>query len=439
MRLFTKPRSLDDALLKVIGKKQLTYLKNIIPDQREIVMFAAKEMGMKEHQLMAALADILHLQYLPRLPEYYIDKAAANKLCPRLLSAATAHVVDGEKIVGVACIDPERTRTLLPELADAKMYIASWTEIQRVVNMSAGLGGEELFKQVEDEHVEARESDVGEAVEREVLNQIISNACGIEETIDRICINARGREATYEFSVTGNDNTEEIYRAGIAEEIVEDLAHYLKKQARLSEGKVVPEWQIVELDECKYVLKRETQPEDVEQDDTETYECEEADRDKLEEASEEPKIELEEEAAEITVPKTIRSGDKQIVIIDDDGTFAAIAQHILEDVGYEVSLYPDARRAIADMKDGVILPDLIITDINMPKMSGVDVLLSLLGSENTRDIPKLVTTNDKEDGTYLEALKYGAEHVIFKEQVSGVLAGVVGMVLAGSDERRAAA
>lgn len=62
----------------------------------------------------------------------------------------------------------------------------------------------------------------------------------------------------------------------------------------------------------------------------------------------------------------------RVLIVDDDAVFCQIAQQVLPEYGYEVRCAEDGFEALNLLKSA--LPDLIITDLNMPRMSGFELL-----------------------------------------------------------------
>lgn len=80
----------------------------------------------------------------------------------------------------------------------------------------------------------------------------------------------------------------------------------------------------------------------------------------------------------------------KILIADDSTVFRQLEAKLLETRGYEVIHAADG---IATLKAAVDdRPDLILLDIQMPIMDGVQVLATLKKQEETRDIPVIVIT-----------------------------------------------
>jgi len=81
---------------------------------------------------------------------------------------------------------------------------------------------------------------------------------------------------------------------------------------------------------------------------------------------------------------------KTILIVDDEAHIVHIIRYKLEREGYEVVTAGDGQEAynLAQTKD----PDLIVTDFQMPVLSGYEMCVKLHGSEVTADTPVVMVT-----------------------------------------------
>lgn len=68
----------------------------------------------------------------------------------------------------------------------------------------------------------------------------------------------------------------------------------------------------------------------------------------------------------------VRSFDYRMLIVDDDAVFCEIADQLFSSLGYTVRCADDGFEALAMMKQA--LPDIIICDLNMPRMTGFELL-----------------------------------------------------------------
>lgn len=85
------------------------------------------------------------------------------------------------------------------------------------------------------------------------------------------------------------------------------------------------------------------------------------------------------------------AGGKRILIVEDDRFLRRACQTRLEQQGYTIVTAQDGEEALRAVRAEA--PDLILLDLLMPKLNGLDVLRILRAEEGTRSIPVLVLSN----------------------------------------------
>jgi len=100
----------------------------------------------------------------------------------------------------------------------------------------------------------------------------------------------------------------------------------------------------------------------------------------------------------------------KILIIEDDVPLREMYQERLEMEGYEVEVAGDGEEGLA--KAAEIQPNLILLDLMMPKISGLDVLDILKSTPKTKDIPVIVLT--ALSTVKMKSLVFGAEDYLVK-------------------------
>ena len=83
-----------------------------------------------------------------------------------------------------------------------------------------------------------------------------------------------------------------------------------------------------------------------------------------------------------------------VIFIDDSETALASTRMVTNSMPIEVKQYLEAQIALAEIKSGEIKPDLIITDLNMPVMNGLQFLEELRKVESAKRIPTLMLTTE---------------------------------------------
>src|SRR5688572_15768968 len=84
---------------------------------------------------------------------------------------------------------------------------------------------------------------------------------------------------------------------------------------------------------------------------------------------------------------------KTLFVIDDNELFREMAVELLSENGYAMREFNDAQDALNALQTGD-LPDLIITDVNMPQLNGVKFAKILRENMRFAKIPLVICSND---------------------------------------------
>lgn len=122
---------------------------------------------------------------------------------------------------------------------------------------------------------------------------------------------------------------------------------------------------------------------------------------------------------------------KTIMIVDDSATMLMSLRSTLEMNGYKVEAASDGQAA-ADRLSAGANPDLIITDINMPRMGGLDLIRHVRGLPGFRFTPILTLTTESQASVRDEGRRLGATGWLVKPVAGPQLVSVIKQVLPGS-------
>ena len=100
----------------------------------------------------------------------------------------------------------------------------------------------------------------------------------------------------------------------------------------------------------------------------------------------------------------------QVVLIDDEADIREIMTIALEDAGYQVATAKDGEAGIRLTEE--ILPQIIITDIRMPGMNGIEVLRKI--KEINRDTDIIMLSAHGDSDTIRGTLNMGANYFLGK-------------------------
>ena len=120
------------------------------------------------------------------------------------------------------------------------------------------------------------------------------------------------------------------------------------------------------------------------------------------------------------------------LIIDDSSVMRKIVERSLRQAGIDLAPVLEAgngAEALAVLKDNQV--DLILCDVNMPVMDGLEFIKQLPGVANAKDVPVVMITTEGSESHVVQALSSGARGYIRKpftpeqvrEHVLPVLAG----------------
>ncbi len=126
-----------------------------------------------------------------------------------------------------------------------------------------------------------------------------------------------------------------------------------------------------------------------------------------------------------------------MLIVEDDRTVTTVVKYFLELEGFEVTVAKDGLVGLQTAKRA--LPQVIVTDCNMPGMGGVDLIKALRADARTRDIPILMQTSDDSLEGETLALSTGADDYVVKPVEPRRLAARINALLARAKGRQAAA
>src|SRR4030042_4846637 len=100
---------------------------------------------------------------------------------------------------------------------------------------------------------------------------------------------------------------------------------------------------------------------------------------------------------------------EHILLVESDPQISdAIAQQILRPLGYQVDVFESASLVIKDIYS--ITPDIIITNLHLPAISGKDLIIAL--TAQGIDIPVIVITPTGHETDALQAFRLGATNFL---------------------------
>lgn len=103
---------------------------------------------------------------------------------------------------------------------------------------------------------------------------------------------------------------------------------------------------------------------------------------------------------------------KKVLIVDDHGHIRFMISNRLEKLGFETLSLEDAKNIVVTAS--LEKPDIIIMDMMLPTVDGIEATKLLKNNEQTRDIPVIMLTALSSKKTVMESLRSGACDYIVK-------------------------
>ena len=122
--------------------------------------------------------------------------------------------------------------------------------------------------------------------------------------------------------------------------------------------------------------------------------------------------------------------ESDVLVVDDSAAIRKILQRVLRQTGMAIRTVHEAgdgQEALEVLKAHKV--DLVLTDINMPKMDGLQLLGAMKGSSDWRTIPVVMITTEGGETKVGEAVKLGANGYVRKpftaDQIKEKLVGLL--------------
>jgi DNA-binding response OmpR family regulator len=119
---------------------------------------------------------------------------------------------------------------------------------------------------------------------------------------------------------------------------------------------------------------------------------------------------------------------QRIWIVDDDDEMSHAVKLMLELLQFQVQTFRDARTASKQLLAGQ-RPDVLLLDINMPEVTGIDMLEFIRLRRELKTLPVVMLSSETTDVQVDEAMSLGANGYVFKPVTIDELEAVLKNVL----------
>jgi DNA-binding response OmpR family regulator len=121
---------------------------------------------------------------------------------------------------------------------------------------------------------------------------------------------------------------------------------------------------------------------------------------------------------------------KRVLIVEDDAAIIELLRFLLEQEGLEVEVAHDGLEALDKME--TFSPDLVLLDLRLPKLEGMDVLWEMRQNPRWSNVPVVVVSVDSSPQTMLQGWRLGVDSYFIKPFDPDELIRVVRRILSVS-------
>ncbi len=101
-----------------------------------------------------------------------------------------------------------------------------------------------------------------------------------------------------------------------------------------------------------------------------------------------------------------------VLVIDDDAATRSLLEKQLRANEYEVTLAENGLDGL--MRLETLTPDVIVCDINMPKLNGLEFIKAIKDRQDTRAIPVIFLTSETDPQAMIKGINVGARYFLTK-------------------------
>jgi two-component system chemotaxis response regulator CheY len=98
---------------------------------------------------------------------------------------------------------------------------------------------------------------------------------------------------------------------------------------------------------------------------------------------------------------------KKILFVDDSPTSLLSTKIATNSLDFDIIQYQDSKRALDDLINYKIIPDLMVLDFYMPEITGLDILKKVRGINEFKSTPIIMLTTESKENIKKECQEYG--------------------------------
>jgi chemosensory pili system protein ChpA (sensor histidine kinase/response regulator) len=114
------------------------------------------------------------------------------------------------------------------------------------------------------------------------------------------------------------------------------------------------------------------------------------------------------------------------MIVDDSPSVRHITSKLIKTAGWEFIIAKDGLEAFETLQDLPTLPDIVLTDVEMPRMDGYELLSSIRGHDRLGQLPVIMITSRASEKHRQKAVELGVSEYLTKPFDDLVLIETIG-------------
>jgi chemosensory pili system protein ChpA (sensor histidine kinase/response regulator) len=103
-----------------------------------------------------------------------------------------------------------------------------------------------------------------------------------------------------------------------------------------------------------------------------------------------------------------------VMVVDDSPSVRHITSKLIKNAGWEVIVAKDGLEAFEALQESATLPDVVLTDVEMPRMDGYELLSSIRGHDRLRELPVIMITSRASEKHRQKAVELGVSEYLTK-------------------------
>ena len=396
--------SLSHMLQKYTGKAVFREILSITPDRRDLLQSVAECVELDERLLLEKLSRRWCFRVAPRVITTELEHAPSTSSLQVMRREGFIAIYRDGMFRGVICSDPSRVPQILMKLDNFQYLLAPWREISTALDRS-----EERYHSVQSSTAATlAQSDTSDSSQliRDILSELISRAKSHGATSLEVSLNSEG--LSYVFSLPNGKNG-----CGTVHKTMTKPLLLLLMEATNAKGE--HSYSVTTLERLqRYRIDWHEEKQG-------------AATPRLEEL---PLIQEESSVEERGTGDGDTTRDEgvaveyttSVLVIDDSDVFGSVVERFLLREGLTVERRLSSKQALEEVGSGILKPQVILCDLHMPEMNGMQFLTEMKMAKHDQHISIFMLSSDEEVENEIEAIERGAVGFLRKTDDPRILA-----------------